>query len=332
MAEARPRIDVIVPVYNAAAYLPKCVDSLLAQDFDGYVITLVDDGSNDGSSHLCDAYAEKAPDRVRVIHQANAGASAARNGAAARSEAEYICFVDCDDHVAEDFLSSLWGAAEEFVAPMAVAPLCREYARADGSVRRRVPPVMDRQALDRDRALAEVCFEQYFGGLVCGRLTRRDLVLAHPFPVGRLFEDSFAVWRQVMDCDTVAYTPVAAYFYLQRKGSLQRHRFEPRHLDFIPAVQEMMDAFTAADLSPAVLAAGSCKVCRACYVTAYHAAADLSLTEFRQTCGTFLPLLREHLPAARATGRLDGKTRLLCRTLLRCPPLFYAAVRLTRGR
>ena len=329
MAEHRPLIDVIVPVYDVAAYLPRCVDSLLAQDFDDYVITLVDDGSTDGSGELCDRYAAERPGRVRVYHRPNGGPSAARNHAVERSRADYLAFADSDDYVAENYLSSLYGALREFDAPMAVSPLCREYVKPDGSVRRTTPPVMDRQVLDRDRALEEVCYEQVFGSFVWGRLTRRDIIANTPLPPGRLFEDSFAIWRQIMACDKVAYSPQAVYFYQQREGSLQRYAFEPRHLDLIAAARDMMDQFLAAKLPEAVLAAGAYKVCRACYVTAYHAA-DLPVGPFRETCADFLPLLREHFPAACATGRLAASTRALCRLLMTSPPLFYAAVRLTR--
>lgn len=329
MTDNQPLIDVIVPVYNGERYLKTCVDSLLAQDLESYVITLVDDGSTDGSGAMCDAYARERPGLVRVMHRENAGPSAARNAAAARSEAAWLAFVDSDDHVASNYLSALYGAAREFDAAMAVSPLCREYVRPDGSVRRIRPPVMDRRALDRETALTEVLYEQYFGCFACGRLTRRDIVLAHPLPVGRIFEDSFAVWRQVAACDRVAYIPEAVYFYVQREDSLQHHRFERRHLDLIPAVEDMMSSLRGSGASAAVLAAGSHKVCRACYVTAFHAA-DLPLGQFRRTCAAFLPLLREHWSAARATGRLDRRMRLLCRLLMTSPTLFFAIVRLTR--
>lgn len=329
MAEKTPLIDVIVPVYNVERYLPACVDSLLEQDFSDYAVTLVDDGSTDGSAALCDGYAAAHPGRVRVYHRENAGPSAARNFAVERSEAAYISFVDADDHVAAEYLSALYAAAAEFDAPMAVSALCREHVLPDGGVRRVTAPVMARGALDRDTALAEVCFEQHFGSFVWGRLVRRDILLAAPMPPGKIFEDTAAVWRQIMACDRVAYVPEALYFYRQREGSLQRRRFEPQHLDFIPAVEDMMAQFQAAGLPDAVLAAGSYKVCRACYVTAYHAA-DLPPGRYRDVCAPLLPLLRRHYPAAAATGRMEPKLRALCRLLLASRSLFYTAVRLTR--
>ncbi len=331
MADGRPLIDVIVAVYNVETYLKRCVDSLLAQDFSDFVITLVDDGSTDGSGAVCDAYAAAAPDRVRVIHQQNTGQATARNRAVAGSDAAFIAFVDADDYVSAHYLAALYDAAERAGAGMAVARICAETVRADGSVSQRLYPVPEPPVMDRDQALEAVCLEAAGGvsGFLCGKLTRRENMLAHPFPQGRLFEDSFSVWRQVADCGRLACAPEAVYHFWIRADSTQHKPFEPRHLDLIDAVKDMMEVFRAEGEPPAVLAAGSYKVCRACYVTAFHAA-DLSLGPFRRTCADFIPLLREHWAAACSTGKLDRKTRLLCRLLMTSPTLFFALVRLAR--
>ena len=72
------KLSIIVPVYGVAKYLPKCVDSLLAQDISNYEIVLVDDGSPDECPQICDEYSTKYSN-IKVVHQVNAGLSAARN-------------------------------------------------------------------------------------------------------------------------------------------------------------------------------------------------------------------------------------------------------------
>ena len=74
----RPLISVIIPVYNVAPYLERCLDSVAAQTWENLEVWLVDDGSTDGSLALCEARAEQ-DSRFRVLRQANAGVSAARN-------------------------------------------------------------------------------------------------------------------------------------------------------------------------------------------------------------------------------------------------------------
>ena len=73
-----PRFSLIVPVYRVEAYLPKCIESVLAQTCQDYELLLIDDGSPDGCGKICDDYAAKYPDKLRAIHQPNGGAGAAR--------------------------------------------------------------------------------------------------------------------------------------------------------------------------------------------------------------------------------------------------------------
>ena len=93
-----PLISVIIPVYNAAKYLPRCVKSVQAQTHKNLEIILVDDGSKDNSPQLCDAFAAQDP-RVKVFHKPNGGVSSARNVGLDNARGEYIGFVDADDEV-----------------------------------------------------------------------------------------------------------------------------------------------------------------------------------------------------------------------------------------
>lgn len=97
------KVSVIVPVYNSEKYLEKCVDSILEQDFDGFELLLIDDGSTDKSGEICDAY-EKKDKRVRVFHLANSGICKARNFGLSQAYGDYIAFSDHDDYVMPGFL------------------------------------------------------------------------------------------------------------------------------------------------------------------------------------------------------------------------------------
>lgn len=112
------KLSIIVPIYNVEQYLRKCVDSLLKQDYDNYEIILVDDGSTDDSGAICDEYVcgvnseEVIGKRVRVIHQANAGLSAARNAGIKAAKGEYLMFVDSDDYFEPNVLGGLMRQVE----------------------------------------------------------------------------------------------------------------------------------------------------------------------------------------------------------------------------
>ena len=106
-------LSVIVPVYNVEAYLPRCVDSILAQSYSNLEVILVDDGAKDASGAICDAYAAKDP-RVKVIHKENGGLSSARNAGLDIALGEYIAFVDSDDWIEPDAYQHLLEVMERY--------------------------------------------------------------------------------------------------------------------------------------------------------------------------------------------------------------------------
>ena len=117
----RCEIAVIVPVHNAAAFLPDCLDSLAAQQFDDYCCILVDDGSTDSSPTLCDEAAQN-DRRFMVIHQPQSGVSAARTAGVRRAReigAIWLAFCDADDRYHPAFLRTLHTAAQDAALPLA---------------------------------------------------------------------------------------------------------------------------------------------------------------------------------------------------------------------
>ena len=109
------KVSVIVPVYNCAEYLPRCVESLLKQTLEEMEIILVDDGSEDDSFRICQQYADTYSN-VKVKHISNNGAAVARIEGIAMAEGEYIGFVDSDDWVENNMYETLYKAAESLDA------------------------------------------------------------------------------------------------------------------------------------------------------------------------------------------------------------------------
>lgn len=104
-------ISVIVPVYKVEKYISRCIESVIAQEYDDWELILVDDCSPDRSGEICDEYAQK-DSRIRVIHQENQGVSAARNRGIEEARGEYICFIDSDDYVTSQYLRDFTPADE----------------------------------------------------------------------------------------------------------------------------------------------------------------------------------------------------------------------------
>lgn len=105
--------SIIIPVYNVERYLTECVNSILEQSFASFEIILVDDGSSDKSSAMCDDYVAK-DSRIKVIHKINGGQSSARNAGTAIAQGEYIIYIDSDDYIIDrDFLKKVAEVAQE---------------------------------------------------------------------------------------------------------------------------------------------------------------------------------------------------------------------------
>lgn len=107
-----PLISFIIPVYNVEPYLSACLDSIAMQDYEAWEAILIDDGSTDGSSAICDEYAEKDA-RFRVFHQENSGVSAARNVGLKNATGQWIWFVDSDDYILPGSLARLNNVIQE---------------------------------------------------------------------------------------------------------------------------------------------------------------------------------------------------------------------------
>lgn len=123
-------ISIIIPVYNVKSYLDVCIQSVIQQDYTNFECILVDDGSTDGSSVICDQWAEK-DSRIIVIHQANSGVSSARNKGLERAKGKYIGFIDSDDWIDVDYLSTMANCMDDKKIDLVVSGLYQEFT--DGS-------------------------------------------------------------------------------------------------------------------------------------------------------------------------------------------------------
>lgn len=117
----QPLISIIVGIYNGKRYLAECLNSIIGQDYKNLEIILIDDGSTDGSAKIIDDYAIK-DERIRAVHQANAGVSASRNKGIEMSSGAYICFMDQDDTLSKNYVSYFYGLIIENDADIALTP------------------------------------------------------------------------------------------------------------------------------------------------------------------------------------------------------------------
>lgn len=150
-------ISIIVPIYNVANFLPKCLESISQQVFIDWECILVDDGSIDNSGDICDQWTTK-DERFSVIHQKNGGVSAARNNGLKAATGEYVCFIDSDDWVDPEYLQHLYDHIGD--ADIAVSGLVQNLTSGEDLMH--VPQTTKSFALNKDGVLDFVALNRNF--------------------------------------------------------------------------------------------------------------------------------------------------------------------------
>lgn len=234
------KLSIIVPIYNVAPYLRKCVDSLLVQDISDYEIILVDDGSTDDSGAIADEIVREAIGNkqwaidnetnrqspianrptLRVIHQKNAGLSAARNTGIAAATGDYIMFVDSDDYLQPNVLVALMEQIERDNLDV----LRFRYQNVQESGEAFLPykdmtNYNDYSSSPTDgltflnERMGTQCYAWQF-------ILHADLARQELFTPGIYFEDTDWTPRMLLRTKQVASTNLVVYNYLWREGSI----------------------------------------------------------------------------------------------------------------
>lgn len=236
------KIGVIIPVYNVAPYLARCLDSVLAQTFTDWALLLVDDGSTDGSGKICDDYAAR-DQRIKVLHQVNGGAAAARNAGLDANTAEYIAFIDADDYVEPNYLAAMFEALQKHQTLMAACGT--ERCHADGQVETRA--AMPETLMTPKAVLT--CLLRGDDPITSGpyaKLYHHNLFRSLRFPVGHISEDLAIMYQLVAQCDQIATVSLPLYHYLYRTTSVTATtHMTLAHLDYFRYYQAMADYMVA---------------------------------------------------------------------------------------
>lgn len=217
-----PFFSIVIPVYKVEKYINQCVDSILSQSFQNYEIILVDDGSPDNCPFICDYYALKYSN-IKAVHKENGGLSDARNLGISHSRGEYILFVDSDDYICEDSLTSIYNTivgncspdvvfleAKKLYPDGVMTPMCDGYKHEyiDG-----------KSHID---VLRFISIMNKYPGSACTKAIRRTLFNEElMFTKDLLSEDIEWTYRLFISAQKYAYCSADYYVYRQeREGSI----------------------------------------------------------------------------------------------------------------
>ena len=210
------KISIIVPIYNVEKYLEQCIESIINQDYKNLEIILVDDGSPDRCANIIDEYAKK-DNRIKAFHKENGGLSDARNYGLDRATGEYICFVDSDDFVEKDFISSMYNNIKKYNVDIAA---CNSYDYYNKN-KIKVSNYMNVEKLyNKDEANKYLYIIGYYNVGVWNKMYIRRLWNKLRFPVGKKSEDIYVMYEIINNSNGLYYSAVPKYYYRQREGSI----------------------------------------------------------------------------------------------------------------
>ena len=208
------KVSVIVPVFNTASYLKRCLDSLLAQTLKEIEIICVNDGSTDNSLDILHEYQEK-DTRIKVLSQTNQGQSVARNNGITEATGEYIGFIDSDDYIDPDYYEVLYHCATQHHADIAVAKT----------------KILDNRLTPLEFASNDISYnfcdsvQRLSNGSACDKIFKRSLCNTHQlqFPQHLYFEDNVFLIKALFFSKITVFTDKVTYYYIPNSNGISKN-------------------------------------------------------------------------------------------------------------
>lgn len=204
----RPKVSVIIPVYNAEKYLNRCIDSVLAQTFSDFELLLIDDGSKDRSGEICEEYAAT-NSRVCVFHKDNGGVSSARNVGIDNAKGMWLIFLDSDDWIDNSYLKKIYECANRDNFDIVSTDYYLEITTQANCLKKENPT-------DNKDSIIRNLLTNHAGGYLWNKLIKADLfnIYRIRFPEGiGMWEDLVVSLKLYLVAKQVRHIPIAFYHY-----------------------------------------------------------------------------------------------------------------------
>ena len=223
----RPKISVIIPVYNSEQHLERCFESLINQRCQDFEIVVVNDGSTDKSLQICNNFHNILGERLTIVSQENKGASIARRNGINAAKGDYLIFMDSDDFVSPEYVSALYGAIEKSGCKIS---LCKVKRVEIGERYDFLNP--DTPALIEQSEIFKRFFKYEFWGLY-GTCYEKELFNTVDFPTATICEDYYVKAQIFSNISHAAIIETPLYVYEQHPNSLSHQSLSLRALEEI---------------------------------------------------------------------------------------------------
>lgn len=209
-------VSIIVPVYNVEKYLARCMNSILSQTYKELQIIVVNDGSTDDSLMILQSYIDP---RIIIVNKENGGLSSARNAGIKHAIGKYVTFVDSDDWIHPNTISSMVDAAEKYNADIVNVEYKIVHGDHDAGNSKGIETINAYYDEDCNTQL----YLNYVPNFAWGKLFLRKLIFEEKpimFPEGRLYEDDAIAYKYMKRCQTlVCLRGIEYYYYFMRPNS-----------------------------------------------------------------------------------------------------------------
>lgn len=230
------KVSIIMPAYNVEKYIEDAIQSVLAQTYRNFELLIINDGSTDDTERICGKYASS-DDRVLLFSTSNKGVSAARNYGLEHASGEYLLFLDSDDYISSECLSTLVKIKNETKADVVVSSFITVYEKQSN-----IKSISKKKniKLSGKEFVRNVVGYLSIGAYVWGKLFDAEVFNSIRFPEGRIWEDSMVVPYILYPLDRVIFCIDQLWFYRVRKGSIMNSYSDIR-TDEIDSYQQLID-------------------------------------------------------------------------------------------
>lgn len=249
----KDKISIIVPVYNVAPYVDKCIYSLLNQTYENFEVIIVNDGSTDNSVEIIKKIIGK-DTRFIIYNKENGGISDARNYGIKRTTGNFVTFVDSDDYLDNDYLEYLYFLLKKYDADLSICSLYNVITK--GSVKKIKRFGNDSEGvLSAKNTIEKMCYHNDVDTCAVAKLYKKELFDGVYYQIGKLFEDMGTTYKLFMKANKIAYGFSSKYYYNIRSNSIVTSKYNKSKLDLLEMTDEM--AKNVIDVYPELLNAVS---------------------------------------------------------------------------
>lgn len=226
----KPKISVIVSVYNTEKYIVKCLDSILAQTYPNLELVIIDDRSKDKSLEIIEQY-QKHQNVIIIKNKVNKGLAYSRNIGLEKSTGEYIGYIDSDDYIEPDYYEKLMDAILKEKADIAICDMKLYYEKTKTF-----------QIINGcDGALNKLnLVNNGLAASACNKLFKREIISQFPFAEGKVNEDIAVVIPCIIHASKISYVPGSYYYYVQRENSIQNSVFSEKRFDIFQGIDSTL--------------------------------------------------------------------------------------------